>query len=208
MEWYDNGKKKEAGQFSNGKESGIWTYYNEDGTVDGTEEYQFPMIIGNYKQFLSVLLFLISISFAREISLKNYAKQTSLNFRHDHGGSDQYYYVESIGAGVCVFDYDGDGILDVYFPQGAPLPGWNKKTPLENKLYRNDGKKWIDVTQDAGVGDRGYGMGCACGDYDNDGAIDLYVTNFGKDIFYRNNKDGTFTDITDEVGIDLSLIHI
>ena len=160
------------------------------------------MIIGNYKHFLSVLLFLISLSLAREISLKNYAKQTSLNFRHDHGGSDQYYYVESIGAGVCVFDYDGDGILDVYFPQGAPLPGWNKKTPLENKLYRNDGKKWIDVTQDAGVGDRGYGMGCACGDYDNDGAIDLYVTNFGKDIFYRNNKDGTFTDITDEVGID------
>ena len=115
------------------------------------------MIIGNYKHFLSVLPFFISLSFAREISLKNYAKQTSLSFRHDHGGSDQYYYVESIGAGVCVFDYDGDGILDVYFPQGAPLPGWNKKTPLENKLYRNDGKKWIDVTQDAGVGDRGYG---------------------------------------------------
>ena len=160
------------------------------------------MIIVNYKHFLSLVLFVFSISFAREINLKNYAKQTSLNFGHDHGGSDQYYYVESIGAGVCVFDYDGDGILDVYFPQGAPLPGWNKKTLLENKLYRNDGKKWIDVTQDAGVGDRGYGMGCACGDYDNDGAIDLYVTNFGKDIFYRNNKDGTFTDITDEIGID------
>ena len=162
----------------------------------------------NYTNLFYAVLLLTSLSFAGEIRLKNYAKNTSLNFRHDHGGSDQYYYVESIGAGACVFDYDGDGILDVYFPQGAPLPGWKKKTLLENKLYRNDGNKWIDVTQDAGVGDRGYGMGCACGDYDNDGAIDLYVTNFGKDTFYRNNSDGTFTDITDEIGIDLSLIHI
>ena len=156
----------------------------------------------NYTNLFNAVLLLTSLSSAGEIRLKNYAKNTSLNFRHDHGGSDQYYYVESIGAGACVFDYDGDGILDVYFPQGAPLPGWKKNTLLENKLYRNDGKKWIDVTQDAGVGDRGYGMGCACGDYDNDGAIDLYVTNFGKDIFYRNNNDGTFTDITDEIGID------
>ena len=78
---------------------------------------------------------------------------------------------------------------------GAPF--WlEEKTLLENKLYRNDGNKWIDV-KDAGVGDRGYGWG-ACGDYDNDGAIDLYVTNFGKDTFYRNNSDGTFTDITDD----------
>ena len=147
---------------------------------------------------------LISLCLGQDIKLKDIAKQSSLNFTHDHGGSGEYYYVESMGSGVCVFDYDNDGDLDAYFPQGSPLPGWNKKIKLENKLYRNDGLEWKDVTLDAGIGDVGYGMGCACGDYDNDGAVDLYVTNFGRDVFYRNNNDGTFSDITDEVGIDNS----
>ena len=147
---------------------------------------------------------LISLCLGQDIKLKDIAKKSSLNFTHDHGGSGEYYYVESMGSGVCVFDYDNDGDLDAYFPQGSPLPGWNKKIKLENKLYRNDGLEWKDVTLDAGIGDVGYGMGCACGDYDNDGAVDLYVTNFGRDVFYRNNNDGTFSDITDEVGIDNS----
>ena len=147
---------------------------------------------------------LISLCLGQNIKLKDIAKQSSLNFTHDHGGSGEYYYVESMGSGVCVFDYDNDGDLDVYFPQGSPLPGWNKNVKLENKLYRNDGLEWKDITLDAGIGDVGYGMGCACGDYDNDGAVDLYVTNFGRDVFYRNNNDGTFSDITDEVGIDNS----
>jgi len=159
----------------------------------------------NGHTFYSLMFFmLISLCLGQDIKLKDIAKQSSLNFTHDHGGSGEYYYVESMGSGVCVFDYDNDGDLDAYFPQGSPLPGWNKKIKLENKLYRNDGLEWKDVTLDAGIGDVGYGMGCACGDYDNDGAVDLYVTNFGRDVFYRNNNDGTFSDITDEVGIDNS----
>ena len=150
----------------------------------------------------SIFLMLVSISTGKDIKLKDQAKNRSLNFTHDHGGSGKYYYVESMGAGVCVFDYDNDGDLDAYFPQGSPLPGWDKKITLENKLYRNDGAEWKDVTIEAGVGDSGHGMGCACGDYDNDGSIDLYVTNFGRDVFYKNNSDGTFSDITDKVGID------
>ena len=157
----------------------------------------------NGHTFLSLIfLMLVSMSTGQDIKLKDQAKNRSLNFTHDHGGSGKYYYVESMGAGICVFDYDNDGDLDAYFPQGSPLPGWDKKITLENKLYRNDGAEWKDVTIEAGVGDSGYGMGCACGDYDNDGSIDLYVTNFGRDVFYKNNSDGTFSDITDKVGID------
>ena len=107
-----------------------------------------------------------------------------------------------MGSGVCIFDYDNDGDLDAYFPQSSPLPGWKKSVILENKLFRNDDLEWTDVTNEAGVGDKSYSMGCACGDYDNDGDIDLYVTNFGKDILYQNNGDGTFTDVTLELGID------
>ena len=148
------------------------------------------------------LTVLTSFSWGQDITFKDIAEQSSLNFKHDHGGSGEYYYVESMGSGICTFDYDNDGDLDAYFPQGSPLPGWDKQITLENKLYRNDGSKWKDVTNEAGVGDRKYGLGCACGDYDNDGDVDLYVTNYGSDVLFRNNSDGTFSDITLDMGID------
>ena len=93
----------------------------------------------------------------------------------------------------------------IYTFRRAPLPGWNKEMILENKLFRNDNGRWEDVTSETGVGDRSYSMGCACGDVDNDGDVDLYVTNFGQDVFYRNNGNGTFTDVSSEVGIDNGL---
>ena len=144
----------------------------------------------------------LSLSLSQNLDFKDLSKEQSLNFVHDHGGSGEYFYVESMGSGICLIDYDNDGDLDAYFPQGAPLPGWGKNIKLENKLFRNDNAIWIDVTQEAGVGDISYSMGCACADYDNDGDTDLYVTNFGNDIFYRNNGDGTFKDVTLELGIE------
>ena len=152
--------------------------------------------------FLYLLLTSITIS-AQNLNFKDLSDKQHLNFYHDHGGSGQYFYVESMGSGVCLFDYDNDGDLDAYFPQGAPLPGWKKENViLENKLFRNDNLIWTDVTKETGVGDKTYSMGCACADYDNDGYTDLYVTNFGRDIMYKNNGDGTFIDVTDEIGID------
>ncbi|HKE05922.1 MAG TPA: CRTAC1 family protein [Blastocatellia bacterium] len=122
-----------------------------------------------------------------------------------------------MGAGAALFDYDNDGDLDVYLIQGAMLD--EKKKPSEAKfpppkdwkpgarLFRNElipsGKlRFTDVTEKAGLGGAGYGMGVATGDYNNDGYVDLYVTNFGSNVLYRNNGDGTFTDVTREAGVD------
>jgi hypothetical protein len=105
-----------------------------------------------------------------------------------------------MGSGVCLLDYDNDGDLDIYFTQGAPLPGWKGTQPLTNRLYQNNNGQWIDVTDEAGVEDSSYSIGCACGDVDNDGDTDLYVTNFGSDVFYINNGDGTFLNRTRSSG--------
>ena len=137
-----------------------------------------------------------------EIKFVDVSLIRGLTFNHENGASGKRYYVETIGSGVCLFDYDNDNDLDIYFCQGSSLPGHKIKEPLVNKLFRNDGEKWFDVTFSAGVGDTSYSMGCACGDVDNDGFIDLYVTNFGNDILFRNNGNGTFTDVTDMAGID------
>ena len=107
------------------------------------------------------------------------------------------FIVEPYAAGLALFDYDNDGDTDIYFLNGAPLPGTKVTEPPRNALYRNDGDwHFTDVTKEAGVGDLGFGLGVAAADYDNDGDLDLYVNNFGPNVLYRNNGDGTFTDVT------------
>ncbi|HYS04786.1 MAG TPA: CRTAC1 family protein [Candidatus Dormibacteraeota bacterium] len=123
---------------------------------------------------------------------------------HVHGGTGRKYYIETVPPGVCFLDYDRDGWQDLYFVQSGPLPGAPRPagTP-HSRLFRNKGDgTFVDVTDKAGVADAsGYGNGCTVGDYDNDGDEDLYVTNFGPSILYRNNGDGTFTDVTQEAGV-------
>ena len=119
------------------------------------------------------------------------AAATGLNFTHINGASGKYYVAEEMGAGVALFDYDNDGDLDVFLVQGGPLddkpPGEHPGYPT-SRLFRNDLTKgpdgkprlhFTDVTEQAGVGLRAYGMGAAVGDYDNDGYLDLFVTGFG-----------------------------
>ncbi|MCS6805482.1 MAG: CRTAC1 family protein [Acidobacteriota bacterium] len=128
--------------------------------------------------------------------------QAGLLFTHVHGGSGRKYMIETMGSGGGFLDYDNDGWLDIYLVQSGPLPGFSDQTPLPNKLYRNNGDgTFTDVTEQAGLGDTSYGMGCAFGDIDNDGFIDIFVTNFGPNKLYRNNGDGTFTDVTERAGV-------
>jgi len=110
--------------------------------------------------------------------------------------------METVSAGLALFDYDGDGDVDIYFLNGAPLLGMKVDVPPRNALYRNEGGwRFTDVTDQAGVGDTGYGLGVAVGDYDNDGDADAYLNNYGPNVLYRNNGDGTFTDATNEAGV-------
>jgi hypothetical protein len=128
------------------------------------------------------------------------AAASGIDFRHVSGAAGAFLLPEIMGGGGGFLDYDGDGFLDMYLVQsgrlGQPDPA------LGNRLLRNDGRgSFVDVTARAGVGDAGYGMGCAAGDYDNDGDVDLYVTNVGPNVLYRNRGDGTFADATAEAGV-------
>lgn len=114
--------------------------------------------------------------------------------------------VESTGSGCAFLDYNGDGHLDLYVVNGCYLEDINDPAfadvRLTNHLFHNNGDgTFRDVTDIAGVGDRGYGIGCVVGDYDNDGDPDLFVTNYGRDVLYRNNGDGTFVDVAEEAGV-------
>lgn len=136
------------------------------------------------------------------IQLRDVTAQTGIHFVHTDGSSGRRYIVETVASGLALFDFDGDGDEDIYFLNGAPLPGAKIEPPPRNALYRNDGEwKFTDVTQRAGVGDTGYGLGVCTGDYDNDGDPDLYINNFGPNVLYRNNGDGTFTDVTRDAGV-------
>jgi enediyne biosynthesis protein E4 len=120
------------------------------------------------------------------------------------------YLIETMGSGVALFDYDNDGLLDIFFVNGAPLRDSMDKQAIPQKT---DPKYWNrlfhqmkngtfeDVTDKAGLQGIGYGMGVAVGDYDNDGYEDLYVTAYGGNRLYHNNGDGSFTDVTQKSGV-------
>ncbi len=108
-----------------------------------------------------------------------------------------------MSAGVATFDYDGDGWIDIYFPNGAPLPGADDVEVLpRHALYRNlGGWRFLDVTAQAGIDCTAYGLGITIGDFDNDGAPDIFLNNFGPNMLWLNNRDGTFRGVTEPAGI-------
>ena len=149
------------------------------------------------------------------------AVERGLDFVHFNGASGEFYFPEIMAPGVGVLDYDNDGDLDVYFVQGQML---GAETTTSNaalsppgsvrpagRLYRNDlqvhadgtrALRFTDVTTESGIEARGYGMGMATGDVDNDGLVDLYLTAFGRNQLFRNKGDGTFTDVSRPSGTD------
>ena len=137
-------------------------------------------------------------------------KEAGITFKHSYGDHHLDNIVEGTGGGVCVFDYDGDGLMDIYFVTGtwtqnvSSNEGRDLRGKLSNKLYHNNGNgTFTDVTEKAGVGGNGvFSSGCSAADYDNDGHIDLYVLTYGRNILYHNNGDGTFTDVSKKSGLD------
>ena len=140
---------------------------------------------------------------AIRVTFTEIAKAAGLHFKQDSTASDQKYYLETMGTGVAWLDYDQDGLMDLFFVQSAATDIYKPSTPLHCALYHNNGDgTFTDVTQRAGVGGEGhYGQGVAVGDFDNDGYPDLYVTGYNYAILYRNNRDGTFTDVTSKAGV-------
>src|SRR5499427_3485211 len=145
---------------------------------------------------------------------------SGLTFTHFNGMSGELYYPEIMPPGVALFDYDNDGDLDLFVVQGRMLGStpidraWappRDGSALGGHLFRNDltvaadGRRTLhftDVTAKSGIRASGYGMGVATGDYNNDGCTDLYVTYFGRNQMYRNNCDGTFTDVSKQTGTE------
>jgi hypothetical protein len=137
-------------------------------------------------------------------------KTAGITFKHNLGDLELNNIVEATGPGGLFFDYDNDGFLDIYLVNGRWHPdisdnrGRTLKGKLKNVLYRNKGDgTFEDVTDKAGVAgtEDSYGMAASCADYDNDGDCDLYVCNYGRSILYRNNGDGTFSDVTGKAGL-------
>ncbi len=154
------------------------------------------------------------------VTFTDVARDSGLDFVHTTGATGQYHFPEINSPGCALFDYDNDGDLDAYLIQGRVLePGKTMKDalypyrgpmPPRSRLFRNElisagagaGKlRFVDVTDQSGAGLIGFGMGAATGDVDNDGDLDLYVSNYGPDVLLRNNGNGTFTDATSQAGL-------
>ena len=140
---------------------------------------------------------------ASSIRFRDVAPSSGLDFILHNCPTPDKYMIETMAGGLAVFDYDGDGLPDVFFTNGAEIPSLHKSGPrYSNRLYHNEGNlKFHDVTERAGIAGEGYSMGAAVADFDNDGHPDLFVAGVNRNILYRNRGDGTFEDITASSGI-------
>lgn len=129
-------------------------------------------------------------------------ESAGITFKHVSGDPKKNYIFEAKGGGVGLLDYDLDGFLDIYFVNGSTIEDVQRGRDHGNALYRANGDgTYSDVTRKAGVFGKGWAMGCAVGDYDNDGDPDIYVLGLNGNILYRNNGDGTFGDVSERSGL-------
>jgi hypothetical protein len=138
---------------------------------------------------------------SQDVTFTDITERAGITFKHV-SSPEKKYIVESMSGGVALFDYDNDGFQDIYFVNSLTVDLVKSKGKTKSFLYHNNGDRtFTDVTEKAGVGDIGWGMGVAVGDYNNDGFDDLYVTCVGPNKLLKNNGNGTFTDVTRTAGV-------
>jgi len=152
---------------------------------------------------LAALALLAASPVLGPITFEEIAQKAGVHFITNSSPTPVKHQPETMVAGVAVFDYDGDGYLDIYLVNGATMPGLVKDGPqYQNRLFHNNHDlTFTDVTEKAGLGGAGYGEGVAVGDYDNDGRPDLFISNVNGNQLFHNNGNGTFTDVTQQAGV-------
>lgn len=156
---------------------------------------------------LFIITFLSTPKIIFAVDFADVTEEAGIHFRHSNGTRTSML-PEDMGSGAGFADIDNDGDLDLYIVNipGKYVTDSTLSQKSKNILYRNDGNgRFTDITEFAGVGDTGYGMGCVFADYNGDGFVDLYVTNLGNNVLYKNNGDNTFTNVTDFAGVDCPL---
>ncbi len=148
----------------------------------------------------------LALGAASPLLFREWGKSSGIDFKLTSGTPGKHYIIESITGGVALFDYNNDGLLDIYLVNGSTIEAERSNTnTAEDKLFRNNGDgTFTDVTRQAGLGDRRWTMGVAIADVNNDGFDDIYITNYGANRLYLNNGDGTFRDFTEESGTGIT----
>src|SRR5438094_8612076 len=169
-----------------------------------------PLLLGTRRDFLNgACAFLLLQSRGKRlppalpsvlspIRFREIAEHAGLDFVLQNNPTPRKHMIETMPGGVAAFDYNGDGLTDIFFTNGASIPSLEKDTPkFFNRLYRNDGgMKFTDVTRETGVAGTGYSMGAAAAEYDNDGYTDLFCAGVYRHTLYRNLGNGSFEDVT------------
>lgn len=164
--------------------------------------------ITRYSPIVLIVISLGACTSTRQISFTDVTAESGIRFRYTFGDTTYENILESSGSGVTVLDYDGDGDMDVYLLNGTYLAGISdldgrRFANTSNELYRNNGDgTFTEVARQAGVDDRHWSMAAGALDYDGDGDTDMYLLNYGPNVFFANNGDGTFTDTTDSLGLE------
>lgn len=156
--------------------------------------------------WLTLAIIVLTPMALQAVTFVDATDEAGIRFRHS-SGTRSSLLPEDMGSGAAFADIDNDGDLDLYIVNiPRPLTQEASVGTETNVLYRNNGDgTFTDITDSAGVGHHGYGMGCVFADYDGDGNLDLYVTNYGANVLYRNNGDGTFSDVTKTAGVSCEL---
>ena len=141
---------------------------------------------------------------AAPLAFQDVAKAAGLAVQHVNGASPEKFLVETMGSGAVFFDYDADGWVDVFLVDGGSLADPAVAARARHRLFRNLGNgKFADVTAASAITSPEYGQGACAGDVDNDGRIDLYLTNYGANALFRNAGNGAFADVTRAAGVGL-----